>query len=625
MKKSQKAFATALAVLLCIITLVGCSTNTGSLTAETTSTEEVAITESPSPTDIPTPIIYPTITPAITPEPTSPPADISPSKVDYITTIWTALEITFTSSVNYSKPLYDAELDVVFTSPTGITMKMPGFWDGSTTWKVRFAPTMCGIWTYKTICTDSSNAGLNGLKGKVGCNAYKGNLEIYKHGFVKTEPNTRYFMYADGKAFFYLGDTHWSMPSEQINYSGVAGIASQFKYIVDKRVEQGFTVYQSEPIGASYNFDDGVSMNDIYGLQDMDARFKYIADKGLVHANAQFFFVATLLNNPQVYTKDYLAKLSRMWVARYGAYPVMWTTAQECDNDFYAEKGQSTFTAENNPWKYVATKMNEYDPYKHPLTAHQEYASMTAPLGVNATTSAFRDVVGHSWYGVQWTPSNNSQLDFTIPKDYWVNGQGKPIVNYEGSYDHLWTLEFGARQQGWTAYLNGMFGQGYGAEDIWLYNSSYDMDTDSVRGDVTITVKDKQTKWDTSINFPAATQLGTYMHKFFDSFEWWRLEPCFEDVKGEHVAMYDATGVSWYSAATIGNQTYVAYFYNKTTTTGKLVNLENGRTYTAKWYNPRTGEYTEIASNITGTGSKSYWNIPAKPDGSDWVLYATIN
>ncbi|MHB1484973.1 MAG: apiosidase-like domain-containing protein [Saccharofermentanales bacterium] len=512
------------------------------------------------------------------------------------------------------------KLDAVFKGPNNAMMTVPAFWDGGNTWKVRFAPTATGKWTYKTVCSDTSNRGLNGKTGSFTCTPYAGNLDIYKHGFVKTQPNVRYFMHADGTPFFYLGDTHWSMPSEPIDSSVKAGIASQFKYIVDKRVAQGFTVYQSEPIGAQYNFNNGVTTADIPGLKDMDARFKYIADKGLVHANSQFFFVTAISNNASKLDSngenEYLDNLCRMWVARYGAYPVMWTTAQECDFPM-AISGSDGNTPYLAAWKYVAKQINKYDYNKHPASAHQE----AVVYGTNATNSAFRNVPGHSWYAVQWSPPSNSQIDFKPLEDFWNNGQGKPIVNYEGSYDHLWTLEFGARQQGWTAYLNGMFGQGYGAEDIWLYNSTYDMENDSVRGDVIITVKDKQIKWYDSINLPSATQLGTHMHKFFDTFEWWKLKPCFNDPDMKYI--YFPT---WgYSAATISNQTYVAYFYNKTIATGMLLGLATGKTYTGKWFNPRTGIYTKISSGIKGVGPKSSFSIPVKPDSGDWVLYVTIN
>jgi len=112
------------------------------------------------------------------------------------------------------------------------------------------------------------------------------------------------------------------------------------------------------------------------------------------------------------------------------------------------------------------------------------------------------------------------------------------------------------------------------------------------------------------------------MHNFFNSFDWWDLVPCFDDRPGDHIAMYSST---MYSAATIDNKTYVAYFYNQTATTGRIQGLEGGQTYTAKWFNPRTGEYTDIASDIAGSGDKSFWQMPDKPDKNDWVIYVTMN
>jgi len=550
----------------------------------------------------------PTTDPNITPAPTETPADIDSGTVDFITQQWVALEISFESSITYTKPLYQAELDVLFTAPTGEVMKMPGFWDGGTTWKVRFAPTMYGVWTYKTTCTDTANTGLNGQEGKIGCNIYKGDLAIYQHGFVKAETGKRYFMYADGTPFFYLGDTHWTMSDEDFDSSEVEGIASQFKYLVDKRVEQGFTVYQSEPLGAKYNLANGLSLADLEGFADLDRRFAYIAEKGLVHSNSQLLFTSVLDYQAKQYPADYLAKLSRYWVARYGAYPVLWTTAQECDNDY------SVFDPETNPWKTVFNAVHECDPYQHPQSAHQEF-------DVTASDSAFIDLPGYAWIAAQKAHIKNGQLDFTVLKDYWNNGGQRPVIDYEAHYENLHTNEFGARMQGWVSFLNGMFGHGYGAQDIWAYNSTYSKnDAFEVFG-ITITKEMKNSTWDVNVNLAAATELGQHMKNFFQSIEWWMLEPCFDDAMGEHIAFYD----SWYSAATIGNEVYVAYFYNTTTATGKLVNLEAGKTYTASWYNPRTGQYTEIANNVVGTDPKSSWQIPDKPDGSDWVLYVALN
>lgn len=516
---------------------------------------------------------------------------------DNYPTQWRVTEIEFVSDKSYSNGFNDVDLDVVFTHSNGTELKVPAFWNKGKNWKVRFAPPLSGEWIFRTICSDNLNTGMYNKTGNISVAEYKGDLEIYKHGFVKTTPNQRYFTYNDGTPFFYLGDTHWNMPVNTFD---------NFKTIINKRVLQGFTVIQSEPIDAGYDLSNGLTEGDIFFFSKLDERYKYIADMGFVHANAQLFFVAELGINRAKYTDVYLEKLCRYWVARYGAYPVLWTTAQECDNDFYRERGDHNYyDAITNPWKLVANYIHKYDPYKHPLTAHMEQTGFTV-----ASQSSFRDLPAHKWYAAQWPPKRDGQLNFDIPKDFWNNGQGKPSVNYEGYYDHLWTNEFGARMQGWTAFLNGMFGHGYGAVDIWLYNSTYDINQPSVLDGITISVADKQTKWQESVEFPSAYQMG-YMHKFFKSFEWWKMTPRFDNTN------WFINDGSFYSLASIENNLYVVYFYNNINKkTGVLKNLAN-TIYSVQWFNPITGVSNAETSITIENGT---YVIGDKPTIKDWVL-----
>ncbi|MEN8249055.1 MAG: DUF5060 domain-containing protein [Bacteroidota bacterium] len=510
---------------------------------------------------------------------------------------WVAAELIFESDKIYPSAFNDVDVDVVFKHVSGTELKMPAFWDGGSTWKVRFAPTTVGIWTYETICTDESNDKLHGQTGEFKCVRYKGDLDIYKKGFIKTTQGFRYFTYDNGSPFFYLSDAHMNIVSNDYN---------NFTTIIDKRVEQGFTGIASEPLGLKYDLSNGFTQTDLAGFQELDERFKYVAEKGFVHANSQLFFVSELGYKRQSYPDEYLEKLCRYWVARYAAYPVLWTTAQECDDDYkfppYSDHDYWDITT--NPWKLVASYVHQYDPYNHPLTAHMEYIAWT-----NATTSSFREVEGHDWWGVQWSPKKNGVMNFAAPQDFWNNGQGKVTVLYEGSFDYLWTNHFGCRVQGWSAFLTGMYGYGYGAADIWLYNSSYDMDSDTERDGIIITVEQKKTKWPVSLEFESAYQLG-YMREFFLQNHWWELEPRFYDTN------WFANAGSYFAVASKGNEIYVAYFYNPDNNTGTFKQLDNGE-YIKQWFNPRTGETgtTEIATITDGTH-----NIGPKPDENDWVL-----
>jgi len=500
----------------------------------------------------------------------------------------------------YSSPFNDVTMDVTFEGPNDTTMVMPAFWDGDVTWKVRFAPTYIGVWEYTTSCNDTSNTGLHNQTGTIGCVSYTGNLEIFQRGFVKARSGERYFSYNDGESFFYLGDTHWGMPTESFDSSTVEGIDSHFKYIVDDRVSKGFTVYQSEPIDANYNLRNGFSYADLAGFKDLDDKFEYIANAGLVHANAQLFFTSELDSNEASYSTAYLQKLSRYWVARYAAYPVMWTTAQETDDDYYGR-----FDIATSPWKTVFNAVHQYDPYLHPQTAHQENTGDT-----RAADSAYKDLAGYSWFSSQWAPYKSTQLDFSVPLDYWNYSSTRPAILYESFYENLCTNGFGERHQGWCAYLNGMYGYGYGVQDIWLYNTDYSEGFDTTVDGITITIAMKQVTWETSVNFDSSTQVG-YMRDFFQRTNWWELIPRFDSTA------WFSNNSSYYSVASKDNDVYVAYFYNTTTNTGTLKGMDN-TAYTAKWFNPRTGADTTIGT-ITPSGGQ--YTIPAKPDGNDWVLY----
>jgi hypothetical protein len=525
---------------------------------------------------------------------------------------WLVSEITLVNTdarKRYSSCFDDVFVDFIFQGPDKSQLKVPAFWDGGNVWKVRFSLPKTGIWTYQSICSDITNADLHGKTGKIKIEKYRGKLEIYRRGFVKVSENGRYFIYADGTPFFYLGDTHWSMPGEELDSSNPSEKA-QFQCIVDRRVQQGFTVYQSEPLGAKYKLSDGFHEEDIEGFRDLDRRFACVAEAGLVHANAQLFFAGELVASFEKYPDAYLEKLSRYWVARYSAYPVLWTTAQEADNDFYYKRpiyGHEVFDAKTNPWKKVAAWVHSYDPHKHPLTGHMEYASTTDPNGTIASTSSFGDIPGHNWFAAQWSPGKSAQFDFGVAKDFW--NSKKLTVNYEGSYDHLWTKEFGARAQGWLAYLNGMFGHGYGAIDIWFYNSRYDIDKPTERDGEIISVEDKLKKWPESLEFPSAHQMG-YMKKFFSKIEWWKLTPRFDDPQ-----WFEPTG-SLYCFASIEDEVRVLYLYNKTCDTGIFRNM-SGRSYTLQWFNPRKNTY---GRKITVTAQDGAFNIGKKPDKKDWVL-----
>ncbi|MBP5284586.1 MAG: DUF4038 domain-containing protein [Kiritimatiellae bacterium] len=521
---------------------------------------------------------------------------------------WTMQEFVFEGSEAVERD--GVEMDVVFTDGVG-ELARPAFWDGGATYKVRFAAPRAGKWSYVSRCADDS--ALDGKSGEFEAVPYSGDLEIFKRGFVKTEKGKKYFVYGDGTPFFYLGDTHWGMYTEEFE--------NHFDTIVDRRVEQGFTVYQSEPVGEKFRLCDGhVDAEDLKWLREADRMFAYIAGKGLVHANAGLMH-ASEMTADLAFDDAALRRLARYWVARYGAWPVIWTIAQECDNDYYYERAgdQKIYSSTNNPWVKIAGFTHAADAYSHPLSVHQESFWWTTVTGrgkkdANASgggASAFaaeevREKTGHDFWAAQWSPSLSGAQDMEVVADYWESD--RVAIDYEGRYCNLWTKDRGARYQGWISYLSGMYGYGYGAQDSWLYRCFYDMENPSDDGIDTVTVEDKKVGWRESLEFPSAIQMG-HMKSFLESHEWWTLKP---ELGRKRFSCSGPCVCAW------SDTRRVAYFYGiGDQPTGEFHGLRPYAGYEAEWFDPCSGETFALGDVASEDGS---YKVPAKPGAGDWVF-----
>ena len=532
----------------------------------------------------------------------------------YKTQQWRAVEIVLTSSTTYNDPFQDVDVTVTFTGPDHRVITRAAFWDGGLTWKVRFAPPAPGAWKMTSSATDATNKGLNGITATVHSDRYTGNLEIYKHGFLKVSANSRYLVYADGTPFFYLGDTHWILAHERFSTSNAPGIPSQFKYVVDKRVRQGFTVFQSEAgwqaksaqiritdenrsdEEADVNLEHGFTAAALAGFANLDRKYKYIADQGLVHANAEITWAGDPARFP-VFTEAFMARLGRYWAARYGAYPVIWTVAQEIDKNFYNVYDQTTI----RKWFAAEQSIADNDGYHHPVMPHMENTDHTT-----AANSWWSGQPYHSGWAVQW---QGDLTDADKAKIFWNASPTKPSLLYESPYDNFWTDSRGALGAAYKAFQYGMYGYGYGANGIW--NDIYSRPNEPGDYGTAYEMPKHYFWWRDGADLATGDQL-TYFKQFYTSLSWWKLEPRFDDHAWGSFADEKRSLLS-----SDGQNTFVVFFFGSGTSTGTLNQITSGRTYQAQWFNPRDGKYQDIA---TLQAKDSYWEIPARPSAEDWVL-----
>lgn len=527
---------------------------------------------------------------------------------------WQAIEIELKSSVNYGDPFQDVDVTATFTKPGSKPITRPAFWDGGTTWKIRFAPPEAGLWTMTTSATDAKNSGLHGVTRIVQCDPYSGNLEIFRHGFLKASGNGRYFTYADGTPFFYLGDTHWILSHERFDRSNAPGVASQFKYTVDKRVRQGFTVFQSEASfqavsagirthqeaipdeEADADVKHGFTSADLAGFANLDRKFKYIADQGLVHANAEICWVGDPADFP-IFTEAYMARLAKYWVARYGAYPVIWTIAQEVDKNYYGKYDSRTI----NKWFTVAQSIADHDAYHQPVMPHMENTDRTT-----APDSWWSNKPYHSGWAVQW---QGELTEKGTAEGFWKASPTKPSILYESAYDGFWTDSRGALGAAYKAFQYGMYGYGYGANGIW--NDIYSKPGESADFGIDCQMPEHYGWWRDGADLRTGDQLS-FFKKFYTSLEWWKLVPRFNDP-----AWGSFLNASQAFLSSDGHNTYVVLFTGSARTPASLNQMDNTSTYAGQWFNPRNGEYQAIGIVTPKAGQ---WVIPDRPTAEDWVL-----
>lgn len=540
---------------------------------------------------------------------------------DYRVEQWRVVELSFTSRKSYGNPFLDVDMIATFNGPGGKRIKRPAFWDGGKIWKVRFAPTQQGLWYYTTTATNTSDSGLHNKSGTIQANTYTGSLDIYKHGFLKRSNNNRYLTYADDKPFFWLGDDLTIFHKARLNESNktvwkpmVSHPGSQWKGIVDRRVNQGYTtahIALLAPTGLYWQPGMvGKLLNTDYFRNDMDPKVAYLANSGLVSALAVGFH--SDVDNAQ-YPGDIrqgaapLKKLAKYVVARYGAYPMMWSIV---------EPDQSNFQTRINRWREVGLEFNAHDTYNHPQNVwYWGTAYGNKPTHYLNDSPRWVDVIihqcghGSSASGAMWPTSQYAWYYGTYPTFPLVEAGGCNFEQINGpNNDEMvrWSL--------YRAVQAGSFGAGYGAHGIW--NMVWDNnDTADDNGY-------QHRTWFEAIDYPGGFQMR-HLRTFYTGLPWHELVP-------------RRTGWATWSLiqsefqmpvlkASQGGRAVTVFFpasYNTKGPTGTLHNLTAAH-YTAKWFNPRIGAYISISTSITPTNGN--WVVPQKPQISDWLLQVVAN
>jgi hypothetical protein len=523
-----------------------------------------------------------------------------------------AVEVAFTSDRHYANPMVEAELEGVLAGPSGGELRIPGFWAGGQTWKLRFTPSEAGSYRLKTLSTDVSNRGIHGHELFVEVAPYQGENPLYVHGRLKVAPDGRHFQHSDGTPFFWLGDTWWNGMSRRIRWP------EEFALLTRDRVRRGFTVIQVcasfPPIMDAFDSrgenEAGLPWSSTFGsvrpqyFDACDQRIFHLVDSGLMPCVFSGWGYNLLAMGVE--------RMKRHWrylVARWGCYPVIWCLAGEGSMPWYGSKTRGEDKERLAAgWSEVGRYLREIDPYSTPVTYHP-----TSLDGSGRKTLDDPGVIDFDMLQTgHWMNDDAGGLPYLIGqlRESLESEPKLPVVNGEPAYEGV----FGGagadyqRLQFWATVLSGgVAGFTYGAAGLWEANRHREQAGVSPDGVVWST-----TAWHDAYRLPGSQQLGISAD-FLKELEWWRLEPHQEWVEphwaGERHAKPFAAGVP--------GKLRLIYFLPQRRLP-VVCRLEGGVAYEASLFSPVDGSRHLLGRVQADRNGR--WQIPKLPVMQDWVL-----
>jgi len=524
---------------------------------------------------------------------------------------WKMVEITLTAAGTYANPYKDVDIEATFTAPDQTTMTMPGFWDGGSTWKIRFAPNQAGEWTYSTSATNPADAGLHGKTGTISVTAYRGTLDSYKRGWaLKPSANGRYVTYSDGTPFYWLGYTRWGIfKSERYDESNDPRFDSQFKGITDRNVENGYNVVQTSPfaqVPAGWCFsgeacpwkDDYFTEMNLDYWRDGDRKMDYLAQSGLIVSFNNPGFSSGYYDTAEL---DNHKRITRYILARYGAYPVNWLSGTEV-----LWTGEySGNAAAKAMFQQVGSYLHELDPYDR-MDSDMDFWT-GSPYGGT-----------YPFFAENWVNYLNNEIGHGAPvnADAWSNLYARatrPVIETEANFEKIGdNPDWYTRHAAWQSQMGGSAGFATSAQGIW-YPCWTNADTHP-----NCIYSGTEYGWNEAIDFTVTDKQLPYMKQFMTALDWYTLEP-----SPDAIAWTGApTGTDAYKPGHKSNSDrslIVAYLPKRTVMyTGTLQHLVPGAVYSRQWFDPRSGVYTglsDMQADANGTVP-----VPEPPSLDDWVL-----
>ena len=514
-------------------------------------------------------------------------------------------EWTLTAAAPPADPFGAVDVDVLVTGPDARTQRVPAFWAGGATWRVRYSTPEPGRYRWGSVCSDPAQAGLHDQCGELEVGPYTGDHPLHRHGPLRVAADRRYLEHRDGTPFYWLGDTWWMGLTDRL------GWPDEWDTLVADRVAKGFTLVQivaglypdmpaHDPRGAN---EGGQAWTPGWGA--VNPAWYDAADRKLLS------LVAAGLTPCVVGCWGYylpwlgVASMKRHWrhlIARYGALPVVWCLAGEGTMPWYLSTTREADAAQLKAgWSELARYVRATDPFARPLTIHPTQSGR-AQVEDPALLDFDMLQTGHSDRG---SLASTARLVSAA----WQTEPTMPVVEGEVCYEGIGEAcrQEVQRLMFWTAFLAGARGFTYGANGLWQLNRA-----DRPYGASPHGMSWGGPPWPDAMALPGGGQLGL-AKRLLERYAWWRCAPHPEwvdapdtpagGIPGELRLVYLAAGHAWNPPA--------------------LTALEPGVRYQAFLHSPVDGAEHPLGEATADADGR--WRLPLArlPVFQDWVVVLT--
>ncbi|MDY6939120.1 MAG: DUF4038 domain-containing protein [Cyanobacteriota bacterium] len=479
-------------------------------------------------------------------------------------------EQAFTTTGDYGNPYAEVTATATFTAPDGTIKSIPLFWDGGDRWKVRFSPNGEGTWQWNI---ESNDRALNGQSGSF--TSLKSDLP----GGVRVRAShPHHFEREDGTPFWLFGDTNWSLVStddrENLDREAV-------KHYIDVRAEQQFNYIHTNLLvddndgGAAFKSYANETINPAF-WQEVDARLQYAHDRDIM----VMLFLAWAKDGAvgdwrQFPSDEARLRYARYIVARYSAYNVAFNVAGEWNE--YGPKSM---------YQDLANEIVRSDPHDRTIGIHPGEASFSVAQFATEDWMSFSDFQQSYRRLRQRVLDAREQPKPVINSEYAYylrdkNGDGRVDKPNSRDVDDI-------RHASWDiAMAGGYFVTGWGTT---YFGGRRDPDTfnvDTPRND----------DWEEQVQ---------HVKTFFTGLNWWELEPVDDRLEGRGTK---------YLLANPGEQ-YAVYVRDANGEVSLTLDAaDNGKTYSIRQFDPRSGEYTNLDDATAGDAI-----VLTPPDEQDWLF-----